>query len=91
MDHPLQSYGQIYFNKWCRDGHVDVDINVDVGIDVDVGVDVEVDVSTDVDVDFEVAAKKEWNIKMPASGVEMGANYLSGASGTGICKYCNQQ
>ena len=54
-------------------------------------VSTDVDVYFEVDVDFDVAAKKEWNIKMPASGVEMGANYLSGASGTGICKYCNQQ
>ena len=63
--------------------HVDVDVEVDVSTDVDV--------DFEVNVDFDVAAKKEWNIKMPASGVEMGANYLSGASGTGICKYCNQQ
>ena len=59
-------------------------------VDVDVDVDVAVDVDFEVDVDIDVAAKKEWNIKMPASGVEMGANYLSGASGTGICEYCNQ-
>ena len=32
----MQSYGQIYFNKWWRDGHVDVDINVDVDIDPDI-------------------------------------------------------
>ena len=63
----------------------------DVDVDVDGDVDVNIDVDVDVDVDIDVAAKKEWNIKMPASGVEMGANYLSGASGTGICKYSNQQ